>query len=71
MKPDCSQYNPDAFYLRELIERAGHSQRSAAKQIGVPERTMRDYLNPAKENSKVPYTVQFALECLAEPKEYL
>ena len=71
MKPDCSQFNPDAFYLRELISKAGLSQRGAAKQIGVAERTMRDYLNPAKENSKAPYVVQFALECLAENRESL
>ncbi|MCW7552154.1 hypothetical protein NX722_05735 [Endozoicomonas gorgoniicola] len=69
MKPDCSLYNPDAMYLRDIIEKAGFSQRGAAKQIGIPERTMRDYLNPAKENSKAPYVVQFALECLARTEK--
>lgn len=64
MKPDVAQYNPTREYILELIHKAGHTQRSAAKQIGVSERSMRDYLNPAHK-SKAPYPVQFALECLA------
>ena len=66
MKPNADLYKRDSLYLRELLERAGQTQRGAARLIGVPERTMRDYLNPAKENSVAPYTVQFALECLAD-----
>ena len=64
MKPDASLYNPSREYLLDLIERSGHSQRSAAKQIGVSERSMRDYLNPVHK-SKAPYPVQYCLECLA------
>ena len=64
MKPDVAQYNPTREYLLGLIYKAGYTQRSAAKKIGVSERSMRDYLNPAHK-SKVPYPVQFALECLA------
>lgn len=66
MKPNAANYNPDEAYLRDLIARANLTQRGAARLIGVPERTMRDFLNPAKETSKAPYPVQFALECLAE-----
>lgn len=64
MKPDANNYRKDALYLRELIQEAGLTQRGAAQIIGVPERTMRDYLNPGKAGSVAPYTVQFALECI-------
>lgn len=65
--PDASQHNPAPAYLRGLIERAGLSQRAAARQIGVPERTMRQYLadRDASTATDAPYPVQFALECLA------
>ena len=65
MTPDARNYRKDTFYFRELIEKAGLTQRAAALLVGVPERTMRDYLNPKKENSMPPYSVQFCLECLA------
>ena len=65
MKPDATTYNPDAAYLREVLASAGFSQRGAARQIGVAERTMRDYLNP-RHPSKAPYPVQFALEQLTD-----
>ena len=65
MMPNAKFYNKDPMYLRELIESAGLTQRKAALLVGVPERTMRDYLNPKKENSIAPYSVQFCLQCLA------
>lgn len=65
MKPDYKDYNPDPDYLRGLIEAAGYSQRAAARQIGVSERTFRDYLNGNTENI-APYPVQFALEALSQ-----
>ena len=65
MTPNAKLYNKDAMYLRQLIETAGLTQRKAALLVGVPDRTMRDYLNPKKENSVAPYAVQFCLECLA------
>ena len=68
MKPDVDQYNPSRDYLLGLIQQAGLTQRGAAKQIGVSERSMRDYLNP-NHKSKAPYPVQFALECLSNNKE--
>ena len=69
MTPNARLYNKDALYLRQLIETAGLTQHKAALLVGVPERTMRDYLNPKKENSVAPYAVQFCLECLAKNQD--
>lgn len=68
MTPDATRHNPDPAYLRGLIERAGLSQREAARRVGVNERLMRMYLadRAAKSAQSAPYPVQFALECLAE-----
>ena len=66
MRPDARNYKKDALYLRELIKEAGLTQRGAALLIGVPERTMRDYLKVGSTKSVAPYTVQFALECLVK-----
>lgn len=63
MKPDATKHNPDPAYLRELLARAGLSQRAAARVIGIPERTMRYYL--ASDDRECPYPVQFCLESLA------
>lgn len=67
MKPDRSLHNPDPRYLRGLLERAGLSQRKAAELIGITDRAMRYYLSDVGSNGyrAAPYTVQFALECLA------
>ena len=65
--PDARLHNPDPAYLRKLIERAGLSQREAARRIGVGERVMRCYLAPreAATAQSAPYPVQYALERLA------
>lgn len=65
--PDQSNYNPDPAYLRGLIDRAGLSQRDAARRIGVSERVMRQYLADRSASTALdaPYTVQYALERLA------
>lgn len=65
--PNAQTHNPDPAYLRELIERAGLSQREAARRIGIGERIMRAYLaDPETTTSQcAPYPVQFALEQLA------
>lgn len=71
MKPDATTYNPDPAYLRGLLDKAGTSQRQAANLLGVSDRMMRYYL--AEEGSvqhrKAPYTVQFAIEALAESNQ--
>ncbi|HCF5748070.1 TPA: hypothetical protein NIH25_005274 [Pseudomonas aeruginosa] len=65
--PDASNHNPDPRYLRGLLKRAGISQRRAAELLGLSDRVMRYYLSEdVKEGYRpAPYTVQFALECLA------
>jgi len=65
MTPHISHYNPEPQYLRDLLEKAGLTQRKAAETIGVSERSFRDYLN-GNHKSKAPYPVQFALESLAQ-----
>ena len=67
MKPDATYYDPDPLYLRALIDRAGLSQRRAARVIGISERVMRYYLSdPASGNYRpAPYPVQYAIEALS------
>lgn len=69
MTPSANNHNPDPRYLRGLIEQAGISQRKAAQLLGISERVMRYYLSDVTSESyrPAPYTVQFALECLARP----
>ena len=63
MKPNVNKHNPDADYIRSLLEQSGLSQRQAAIRLGVPSRQMRYYASGEKP---CPYPVQFCLECLAE-----
>lgn len=66
MTPDATKHNPSPDYLRALLDRAGLSQREAARRIGVSERVMRYYLAPeAADYRPAPYVVQFALESLS------
>jgi transcriptional regulator with XRE-family HTH domain len=62
MRPDPSTLTSDPEYIRGLLERAGMSQRAAARAIGVNERTMRAWL---AGQYPWPYTAQYALERLA------
>lgn len=52
--------------MRGLIEKAGISQREAARRLGIAERAMRCYLADRSTKSALPapYIVQFALEHL-------
>ena len=63
MTPDATRHDPRPEYLRALLERAGVSQREAARRIGISERMMRYYL----ADRPAPYPVQFALEALCAP----
>ena len=65
MKPDATLHNPSPDYLRALIEKAGISQREAARRLGVDERQMRRFL---AGDYDAPYPVQFCLEALAAPE---
>lgn len=65
--PDAeARRNPCPRYLRSLIERAGISQREAARRVGVSERMLRYYLSDvdAQTFRPTPYPVQYALEQL-------
>jgi len=64
-KPDVNKHNPDPHYLRELLDKAGLSQRAAAAQLGVSDRAMRKWTRLPHPESEAPYLVQFALEALA------
>lgn len=64
MKPNSEKHTHDPAYLRELIERAGLSQREAARRIGVSERMMRYYVSGDPNAPRAPYPVQYALENL-------
>ena len=44
--------------LQKLLDSAGLSQRGAAKEIGINERTMRKYV---AGESEIPKTVEYAL----------
>lgn len=66
MTPDASKHDPSPEYLRALLERAGVSQREAARRIGVSERVMRYYLAPESADYRpAPYVVQLAIEALS------
>lgn len=65
MKPSATKHNPDPAYLRELLDRAGISQREAARRIGISDRAMRYYLSEDPQAWKpAPYAVQYAMENL-------
>lgn len=49
-----------AIQMKRLLERAGISQRAAAKELGIHERTMRKY----GAGAAIPKTVQMAITCL-------
>ncbi len=71
MKPDACNHNPDPRYLRELIDKAGISQRKAAQLLGMSWTGFRNYLRDESEPlyRVADYRVQFALECLADSTE--
>ncbi len=54
-----------ALQLQRLLDRAGLSQRGAAKALEINERTMRKYV---AGESKVPKTVELALLYLLNDK---
>ena len=69
MTPDATKHNPSPDYLRALLDRAGVSQREAARRIGISERMMRYYLAPeSADHRPAPYLVQFALEALSRQR---
>lgn len=61
MKPDASNHNTDPKYQRDLVLSTGMTQPALAKQLGVNEKTVRNWQSG---RVKWPYTVQFCLECI-------
>lgn len=55
-----------ASKLQKLLDRAGLSQRGAAKAIGINERTMRKYV---AGEAPIPVTVEYALRWVESQKE--
>jgi plasmid maintenance system antidote protein VapI len=49
--------------LQKLLDRAGMSQRGAARAMGIDERTMRRYV---AGDAEIPRVVELAMRCLAE-----
>jgi plasmid maintenance system antidote protein VapI len=49
--------------LQRLLDRAGLSQRGAAKALGINERTMRKYV---AGDAEIPRAIEIAIRCLAE-----
>lgn len=67
MKPEVrTAKTATPTYLRELVEKAGISQREAARRLDVSDRTMRAWLAGA---APCPYTAQFCMEVLAANPE--
>lgn len=65
-EPNAARHDPRPEYLRALLEKAGLSQREAARRIGVSERMMRYYVaDEGADHRPAPYVVQFALEALS------
>jgi transcriptional regulator with XRE-family HTH domain len=52
--------------LQRLLDRAGLSQRGAAKALGINERTMRKYV---AGDAEVPKVVELAIVCLTQHGE--
>ena len=71
MTPDSRRHNPDPEYLRGLVARAGLSLRAAAQLLGLSANGFFNYVRNADDPlyRPAPYTVQFALECLASDVE--
>lgn len=66
-KPDATRHKPSPVYLRELLAKAGISQRKAAELLGMSAAGLQNYIrDPADPKYRpAPYVVQYALEALA------
>jgi plasmid maintenance system antidote protein VapI len=51
--------------LQRLLDRAGLSQRGAAKALGINERTMRKYV---AGDAEIPKAIEIAARCIVEHK---
>lgn len=65
-KPGRRAKQPPEPDIRELLDRGGLSQREAARQLGINERTMRRYCAGAP----VPRYIRFALLWLVQQRSH-
>lgn len=61
MKPNAAEHNTDPEYCRDLVDSIKMRRLDVARTIGIDKRTLRRYMSGER---KMPYPVQFALECL-------
>jgi hypothetical protein len=61
MKPDSRSHNPNHQYLRDLVLSLPDTRIEIARKLGIHERTLRLYMSGTR---RIPYLVQFGLECL-------
>lgn len=64
MRPNAALHDPTPEYILGLfaeLRSLGRSRKDVCKRIGVPYRTMGDYVNRLCPTD-APYTVQFAIE---------
>jgi hypothetical protein len=66
--PNADQHNPDPNYCAALIARCGLTQDEIAKRLAVGKRALRAYKDAGPNGLKMPYLVQFGLECLPKAK---
>jgi hypothetical protein len=68
-RPNIDLHNPRPSYIRSLLLEANVSQRSAARRLGIDERTMRYYCEEHPDRPGCPYPVQFCLEALVPRRQ--
>ncbi len=61
MKPKPSEHNTDPQYCTDLVDSIDMRRYEVARAIGINRRTLTRYMSGER---KMPYPVQFALECL-------
>ena len=62
--PDANNYQGTPAYLRDLISQTGMTMEDCADACGVKLRAMQRYCSH-REASQHPYSLEFAMECLA------
>lgn len=69
--PDSGRHNPHPIILRAVVAQSGYSIAAAAAMIGIPARTLQNYLSDKVLVTRAfaPYPVQFALEQLAAGRD--
>lgn len=61
MTPNSNSHDSSAAFCRDLVNSIDMTHIEISKLLGINDRTLRRYMSGAR---KLPYLVQFALECL-------